>query len=100
MTSEPSGLVEDLSSRYESLRRGALGEPVEPAARSGLTLFLRRGLLSWARACTALPSPVPITDVGRTPTPLPSGQRHDLARLLAGMVLPHIFTPSLTGSAR
>ncbi len=38
------------ASRYEQLRRGALGAPIEPASRRGLTLLLRRGLWSWARS--------------------------------------------------
>jgi len=36
--------------QYETLRRAALGDALPPEARSGLTLFLRRGMLAWARA--------------------------------------------------
>ena len=39
-----------LAAQYETLRRGALGEPVSPEARCGLGLFLRRGLWAWAQA--------------------------------------------------
>ncbi len=39
-----------LAARYETLRRAALGEPVSPEDRSGLGLFLRRGMWGWARA--------------------------------------------------
>ena len=35
---------------YELLRRAALGEMLPPEARTGLTLFLRRGMWGWARA--------------------------------------------------
>jgi len=30
----------------------ALGEALQPQSRSGLTLFLRRGMSAWARALT------------------------------------------------
>ena len=39
-----------LASRYEMLRRAALGEPVAPEDRSGLGLLLSRGIWGWARA--------------------------------------------------
>jgi hypothetical protein len=36
--------------KYESLRGAALGAALPPEARSGLALFLRRGMWSWTRA--------------------------------------------------
>src|SRR5262249_55789107 len=39
-----------LASRYETLRRAALGEAVPPEDRSGLVLLLRRGIWGWAQA--------------------------------------------------
>jgi len=54
---EPSIVV----AQYETLRRAALGEALPPEARSGLTLFLRRGMWGWARAM------VP-TNASRQPT--------------------------------
>lgn len=36
--------------RYETLRAAALGDALPPEARSGLVLFLRRGMWGWARA--------------------------------------------------
>jgi hypothetical protein len=36
--------------QYETLRGAALGEPLPPEARSGLGLFVRKGMLAWARA--------------------------------------------------
>ncbi len=39
-----------LTSQYEVLRSAALGAPLPPDARHGLTLFLHRGLWGWARA--------------------------------------------------
>lgn len=36
--------------QYETLRRAALGHALPFEARSGLMLFLRRGMWGWARA--------------------------------------------------
>jgi len=41
--------------QYEVLRAAALGEALPLMARSGLVLFLRRGMWGWARAITAAP---------------------------------------------
>lgn len=35
--------------QYEALRNAALGNTLPPEARSGLLLFLRRGMWGWAR---------------------------------------------------
>lgn len=35
--------------QYEVLRKAILGEALLPEARSGLALFLRRGMWGWAR---------------------------------------------------
>lgn len=37
-------------SRYETLRRAAMGDPLPPEARNGLGLFLRKGMWAWAQA--------------------------------------------------
>jgi hypothetical protein len=47
------------ASQYETLRLAALGEPVPPEYRSGLVLFLRRGMWSWARALATAVTPRP-----------------------------------------
>jgi hypothetical protein len=41
------------AAQYEHLRSAALGEALAPEARSGLTLFLRRGMWGWARILAA-----------------------------------------------
>ena len=46
------------TSRYEALRGAALGIPVEPRERVGLTVLLHRGLWAWFRAVSSEPSPV------------------------------------------
>jgi hypothetical protein len=39
-----------IAAQYEKLRLAAVGEPLPPEARSGLGLFLRKGMWVWARA--------------------------------------------------
>jgi hypothetical protein len=55
-----------LAAQYETLRRGALGEPIPPEARWGLGLFLRRGLWAWARALAATAAPEPPRAIARS----------------------------------
>ncbi len=38
--------------RYETLRRGALGDVIPSESRSGLVILLRSGLTRWARSLT------------------------------------------------
>lgn len=45
-----------IATQYEALRAAALGDPLPLMARSGLVLFLRRGMWGWARALTAAAS--------------------------------------------
>ena len=47
---EPSNVV----THYETLRSAALGDALPLEARSGLMLFLRRGLWGWARAMATM----------------------------------------------
>ena len=52
MTGAEQGAADHASvaPQYEALRSAALGGVLPPEARSGLTLFLRRGMWGWARA--------------------------------------------------
>jgi hypothetical protein len=50
----------EVRARYEVLRLAALGEPLPPEARSGLMLFLHRGMWAWART--------PLTSVSQEPS--------------------------------
>ena len=43
--------------QYEALRAAARGEALPPEARTGLLLFLRRGMCGWARAVTTICAP-------------------------------------------
>ena len=53
--------------QYEALRNAALGHALAPEARSGLLLFLRRGMWGWARvlatAAASPPQPVRATSL-------------------------------------
>lgn len=42
-----------MTAQYETLRAAALGAPLPLEARSGLALFLRRGMWAWAQAAAA-----------------------------------------------
>jgi hypothetical protein len=42
-----------IAAQYETLRLAALGDPLPPEARNGLTLLLRRGMWGWARGLSA-----------------------------------------------
>lgn len=55
---ESSERLAGVALQYESLRNAALGHALSPEARSGLLLFLRRGMWGWARVlATAGASP-------------------------------------------
>jgi hypothetical protein len=45
-----------IAAQYEVLRVAALGEVLPPTARSGLMLFLRRGMWGWAQTLVAASS--------------------------------------------
>lgn len=55
MTPAPS--APDIAADYEMLRAAALGEALPIMARSGLMLFLRRGMWGWAQAMTTSARP-------------------------------------------
>jgi len=43
--------------QYEALRGAVLGDALPPEARTGLFLFLRRGMSVWARALVTMSAP-------------------------------------------
>ena len=82
----PSSL---LTSQYETLRRAALGEALPPEARSGLTLFLYRGMWGWARTLpTASASRRPPSTTSTCPTE--PCERNTVIQLFAALAMhPH-----------
>lgn len=75
--------------RYENLRAAALGTALPPEARSGLTIFLHRGMWAWVRAimqvpCQNLSAAVPAVGL---PIADETSERRTVIRLLAAMVM-------------
>lgn len=72
--------------QYEALRKAALGDPLPPACRSGLALFLRRGMWGWVRSlamAAALQSPPRPSFADPTPT----HQERAIIQVFAAMAL-------------
>ena len=74
-----------LVAQYEALRATALGEALPPEARTGLLLFLRRGMCGWARALATMGAP-------QRPSPRPPNwtipeEHRAVVHILAAMVV-------------
>ncbi len=83
----PSCLI---ASQYEILRRAGLGESLPSDARSGLTLFLYRGMWAWAQTLLASNAPrqepVSIMPHG----PMQPSERSSVIHLFAALAMhPH-----------
>ena len=72
--------------RYETLRRAALGEALPPEARAGLILFLQRGMWGWARAIVTVSEVAPPADGRPAPWQPPETDR-PLIQLLATLAI-------------
>jgi hypothetical protein len=85
-TEKPSPPPSTVSAQYETLRMAALGEALPPEARSGLMLFLRRGMWAWAQA---LASPKTREEPTRAPSlsSAASCQSSALIHILAAMAM-------------
>lgn len=82
-----------IAERYETLRLAAVGEALPPEARSGLMLFLRRGMWGWMRALLAAGAPAPpIRTLPSASTP--SHQSRAVIQLFAQMALNASGRPS------
>jgi hypothetical protein len=73
------------ATQYEILRMAVLGEPLPPEARSGLLLFLRRGMWGWAQTLAG-------SSIREEPTPLPSSRpaprgREAVVHVLAALAI-------------
>lgn len=81
--SAPPSIV---AAQYETLRLAAFGEALPSEARSGLMLFLRRGMWAWVRTLAA-----PSAREEPTHAPLPSstapGERKAVIYALAAMAM-------------
>lgn len=77
----------DIVADYETLRAAALGEALPIMARSGLILFLRRGMWGWAQALTTAARPA-AECVGPPPaTPSRPGRHGAITHVLASIAM-------------
>ena len=72
--------------RYERLRSAMLGEALPPDARSGLVVFLHRGMWGWAGMLSVEPARLEPTP-SRSSAPAQLVERRAIVRLLAGMAM-------------
>ncbi len=86
ITATPAALPTAVVARYERLRSAMLGEALPPDARSGLVVFLHRGMWGWARALSVDPARLEPASSQSSP-PAQSSDRRAIVCLLAGMAM-------------
>jgi hypothetical protein len=74
-----------LIEQYETLRAAALGDQLPVEARSGLALFLRRGMWGWVRTAVVPRAAAPTRR--SIPRSSPSENDQTVIHLLASMVM-------------
>jgi hypothetical protein len=72
--------------QYEALRSAVLGEALPPEARTGLLLFLSRGMCGWARAVATMCAPQRPTG-SRPPNWTIPEEHRAVVHILAAMVI-------------
>ena len=83
---KPSTTASTLVAQYETLRMAGLGEALPLEARSGLMLFLRRGMWAWARRLAVgggVRQEPPL--LARRSDPVEPGERSAIVYVLAAM---------------
>ena len=88
MTEKPSTAASILIAQYETLRMAVLGEALPPEARSGLMLFLRRGMWAWARRLAVgggVRQEPPL--LARRSDPVEPGERSSIVYVFAAMAM-------------
>ena len=80
------GEMSIVAAQYESLRRAALGDELPLEARTGLLLFLRRGMWAWARALAGRGALQPPT-VSRPKNEKTQGQYATVIHIFAAMAI-------------
>ncbi len=73
--------------QYETLRTAVLGEGLPVEARSGLALFLRRGMWGWARVAASPGAPLRPMPSSLAPSPADEDPRRDVIHLFAAMAM-------------
>jgi hypothetical protein len=77
--------------QYEALRSAVLSEALPLEARTGLLLFLRRGMCGWARAVATMCAPLRPTG-SRPPNWTIPEEHRTVVHILAAMVINAIIT--------
>ena len=72
--------------QYEAMRAAARSEALPPEARTGLLLFLRRGMCVWARAVATMCAPQRPTGSRPSNVTIPE-QYRAVVHILADMVI-------------
>lgn len=75
-----------LVAQYEALRSAVLGDALPPEARTGLLLFLRRGMWEWARALATMRAPQRPTGSRPPNETIPQAHRA-VVHILAAMIV-------------
>ena len=83
-----------MTEQYETLRTAAVGERLPLQARSGLALFLRRGMWAWAQAAVA-PSTTIRPTRSLAPKPTAGNEQRAVVYLFAAMAMrsTHVRAP-------
>lgn len=76
-----------LRTQYETLRMAALGEVLPVQARSGLQLFLHRGMWGWARTLAAATSGLNERTLASPRSPTALCERKAVVHLLAQIAM-------------
>jgi hypothetical protein len=71
--------------QYEALRGAALGEALPPEVRTGLLLFLCRGMCGWARAVATMCAPQRPT-ISRPPNWTVPEEHRAVVHILAAII--------------
>jgi hypothetical protein len=86
VTEKPSA-ASTLFAQYETLRMAMLGEALPPQARSGLMLFLRRGMWGWARRSAVGGGVRQELLPARRSDPVEPGERSSIVYVFAAMTM-------------
>jgi len=76
-----------IANQYELLRGAALGEALPVSARSGLMLFLRRGMWSWVKTLGAAADPQQDPTNSSPAATSPHGGHAPIVHVLATIVM-------------
>jgi hypothetical protein len=93
-------LPADILPQYEALRTAALGNALPSEARSGLLLFLRRGMWGWARVVATLGASPPQQPRRETSLSFPSGEEsRAVIYIFAALAMHALIAEKMTPAA-